>query len=194
MKNLLMKQFPKEWFDPFLLELIEDNLELMLTVSKKDPRIDYITTSGTSGVPLKFYIGAERTAIEYAYLVSSWKRAGYKLGDTMAVFRGKIVSKTPNGFRHEYDPVLRHHYYSTFHMDEKSIGKYIEHIRKIGPCFLHVYPSSVANLARYIKRNGIEPPENIKGIIAESENVPTPLFCQYFAACNITLDAWLSLI
>ena len=48
---------------------------------------------------------------------------------------------------------------------------YLEHIITIGPCFLHVYPSSIAALARFILRNGTHAPKNITGIIAESEIV-----------------------
>jgi len=56
-------------------------------------------------------------------------------------------------------------------MADENMERYLMHIRSIGPCFLHVYPSSVAGLARFIQREGIHPPGNIRGIIAESETV-----------------------
>ena len=89
----------------------------------------------------------------------------------MAVFRGQIVRPRRNGLRHEYDPLLRRHYYSNFHMSEDNMRRYLEHIAAIGPCFLHVYPSSVATLARFMQRRSIAPPANIRGILAGSENV-----------------------
>lgn len=129
------------------------------------------TTAGTSGIPLHFYMNADRSATEYAHLVVSWERAGYKIGVPMAVLRGRIVQQDRNGLYHEYDPILRHHYYSSFHMSDENVSRYLEHIATIGPCFMHVYPSNVVALARFILRNGEKAPKNIQGIIAESEIV-----------------------
>lgn len=152
-------------------DVVNKHLNEMCTVSLKSSNIDYVTTGGTSGVPLRFYIGADRSSIEYPYLLSSWKRIGFEIGMPLAVLRGRIVKSDKNGLYHEYDPILNHHYYSTFHMNDNNMKRYLDHIRTLGQCFLHVYPSSVANLARYIRRCKVEPPKNITGILAESENI-----------------------
>jgi len=143
----------------------------MCAVDPSGPGVDLVTTGGTSGRPLSFYMPADRSAIEYGFLTTSWRRVGYKMGMPLAVLCGRIVPPDRNSLRHEYDPILRYHYYSAFHMTDENMGRYLEHIGKIGPCFLHVYPSSVAALARFVSRNGVRPPGNIKGIIAESEIV-----------------------
>jgi len=152
-------------------DTINDHLEHMLTVSAKAANIDYITTGGTGGVPLRFYIGAGRSHIEYPYLISGWQRIGYQLGMPMAVIRGRVISPDSHGLPHEYDPLLRHHYYSNFHMTEENMERYLEHIRNLGPCYLHIYPSSVSNLARHMLRHKMKPIDSIRGILAESENV-----------------------
>lgn len=152
-------------------DTVNENLGTMLTVSPKTANIDYITTGGTGGVPLRFYIGADRSFIEYPYLISGWQRVGYRLGVPMAAIRGRIIAGGRTDLPYEYDPLLRHHHYSNFHMTEENMGRYLEHIRHIGPCFLHAYPSSVSNLARFMLRNKIKPLTNIRGILAESENV-----------------------
>ncbi len=151
--------------------VVRDHLGEMCTVAPTSPGVDFVSTGGTGGEPLNFYIGAGRSAVEYAHLVTSWGRAGYRLGTPMAVIRGRIVPENRSGLRHEYDPLLRHHYYSNFHMTDANMERYLRHIAGLGPCYLHVYPSSVAALARYIRRSGSAPPANIGGIIAESENV-----------------------
>ena len=143
----------------------------MCTVSPHLEGVDEITTGGTYGRPLTFYLGADRSAIEYAYLLACWRRVGFTPGTNLAVFRGRVVDADGTGLRHEYDPILRHHYYSTFHMNDKNMRRYLEHVRTLGSCFLHVYPSSVAMLARFVERAGIEPLRNIRGVIAESEIV-----------------------
>jgi len=150
---------------------VDKHLWQMLTVPPSHPLSDYGSTGGTGGKPLSFYMNADRSPTEYSYLVVSWERTGYKLGMPMAVLRGRVVNPDRNGFRHEYDPILRHHYYSSFYMSDENIARYLEHIATIGPCFLHVYPSSVATLARFILRKGTQAPKNVQGIIAESETV-----------------------
>jgi len=152
-------------------DAVIENLSDMCTKSVMARDVEIGTTAGTSGVPLRLYMNADKSATEYSYLVASWDRAGYKLGMPMAVFRGRAVQADRNGFRHEYDPILRHHYYSSFHMSDEHIARYLEHIATIGPCFVHVYPSIVAALARFILRSGTDVPKNIRGVIAESEIV-----------------------
>ena len=152
-------------------QVVIENILDMCTRSVNDTDVDFGSTGGTSGTPLHFYMSASRSRVEYAYLTMSWERIDYKLGMPMAVLRGRVVDPDRNGFHHEYDPILRHHYYSSFHMSDENMAQYLEHIAAIGPCFLHVYPSSIAALTRFILRNGTHAPKNIKSIIAESEIV-----------------------
>jgi phenylacetate-CoA ligase len=56
-------------------------------------------------------------------------------------------------------------------MSDENLERYLKHMAAIGPCYLHVYPSTVTALARFILRSGVNAPENIKGILAESEIV-----------------------
>jgi len=152
-------------------DTIRDNSCTMLTRGDEARDVKYVSTGGTSGTPLHFYIDANLHGIEYAYLTASWNRGGYAVDIPMAVIRGHSVHADQTGLRHAYDPLLRHHYYSSFHMSEENMKRYLDHIAQIGPCFLHVYPSTVAALARFILRNQSRAPENIQGIIAESETV-----------------------
>lgn len=152
-------------------QIVRENLPDLCTKSVRDIDVDFASTGGKSGEPLDFYVNASRTSVEYAHLTTSWERAGYTLGMPMAVLRGHVVRGDRNGLRHEYDPILRHHYYSGFHMSDQNMERYLEHISTIGCCFLHVYPSNVAALARFICRTGVKAPKNIQGIIAESEIV-----------------------
>ena len=150
---------------------IKDNSINMCSVSLTSKSVDYTSTGGTTGEPLHFYIGTDRSQKEFAYLVSSWGRAGYQLGTPLAVFRGQVIRIERQGMPYEYDPVLRRHFYSSFHMSEGNIKRYIEHLRQIGDCFLHVYPSTATLLAHYMQNWGVESLPNVRGIIAESEIV-----------------------
>lgn len=143
----------------------------MMTTSPESAGADYVSTGGSSGEPLGFHIGADRSAVEFAYLVASWQRVGYTPECVQAVFRGQVVNPDSTGLRHEYDPILRRHAYSNFHMSDADIRRYLAHISSIGPCFLHVYPSSIAALTRYLAQSGQPAPCNVRGILAGSEMV-----------------------
>jgi len=152
-------------------QTVIDNLSDMCKKNITNSDVDFVSTGGVSGAPLHFYLNADRSSVEYAYLTTSWERESYKLRMPMVVLRGRVVQADRNGLRHEYDPVLRHHYYSSFYMSDENMARYLDHISTIGPCFLHVYPSTVTALARFIIRNDRQAPNNIQGIIAESEIV-----------------------
>lgn len=164
------------------------NVKDLLLVDKNSSGVDYVTTGGTSGMPLTFYINASRSQIEYAYLVDGWKRAGFKLGDPKAVLRGRVTG-SKSGVHQSYDPIFNEHYYSNFHMSNDDMKSYISHIKTLKNCFLHVYPSSIYQLARFAKKENITF-HNIKGILAESENVypeqrtfvESVFNCRYFSS------------
>jgi phenylacetate-CoA ligase len=180
---------------PFLdRQTIRENPEALLVVRASRLNVDCVSTSGTSGMPLRFYIGAERSPTEYAYLTSGWERAGYQLDQQMAVFKGEIVSSDRTGLRHEYDPIFRRHYYSAFHLGDADLRRYLDHIATLGPCYLLAYPSVVAALVRFLRRSMQPAPSNIKAIIAESEIVypqqrvdAEAMFgCRYFSLYGLT--------
>jgi len=150
-------------------DVVRGHLRAMCTCSLDSSSVEIVSTGGTGGKPMQFVLPIERSVIEYAYLTASWQRIGFTLGTPLAVLRGRVVQPDRRGLRHEYDPVLQTHYYSSFHMSDENMRRYLEHIATIGPCFLHVYPSSVAALARFCRRSGARPPSNIRGVISESE-------------------------
>lgn len=150
---------------------IREHLTEMCTMPSNAPGVDYVSTGGSSGTPLGFYMGANRSAIEYAYLVAGWQRVGYAIETPQAVFRGQVVPPDRSGLRHVFDPLLRRHYYSNFHMSDADIERYLEHLRALGDCFLHVYPSSIAALTRFLRRTNTPAPGNVRGILAGSEIV-----------------------
>ena len=152
-------------------ETIRTSMNSMCTVSPGSSGVDYVATGGSSGEPLRFLIGSDRSAVEYAYLLASWERVGYRLGVPLAVFRGQVVKPWRDGFRHEHDPLLHRHYYSNFHMSPQDIRRYLEHIATLGPCYFLVYPSAIDTIARFLEESGTPAPSNIQGILAGSENV-----------------------
>jgi phenylacetate-CoA ligase len=179
---------------PFIdAETVRQHLHALCTARPDPGSADLISTSGTGGRPLRFFIVRDRSAFEYAHLVASWMRAGYQLGMPMAVLRGRVVPET-NGTHYLYDAFLRHHYFSTFQMNDANMARYLSRIEQLGPCYLHVYPSSIAMFARFMQRTRQGPLGNVRGIIAESEIVypdqrrfvAETLGCRYFSCYGHT--------
>jgi phenylacetate-CoA ligase len=147
------------------------NLQAMCTVDVESADVDYVSTGGSSGSPLRFYAPSSRSATEYAYLVACWERAGFRLGMPAAVLRGQVITQARKGMRYEFDPILRRHCYSNFHTAPEQLERYLAHIDTLGPCALMAYPSAAGVLARFAAHRNGAAPTNIRCALLGSENV-----------------------
>lgn len=145
----------------------------MMTAAPNGRGVDYVTTAGSSGTPLAFHIGAERSAVEFAHLTLCWERVGYRPGMSMAVLRGQEPPVSRAGFRYAYDPLLRHHVYSSFDLTETAMRWYVTHMNRVRPAFLHAYPSSAYTLTRFMAEHGLRFPDSLRAILLESEPLHT---------------------
>lgn len=151
--------------------VVRENWERMLTRPIASPGVSLVTTGGTSGEPMRFYMSSSRHAPEFAHLTSAWSRAGYRVGDPMAVLRGRLIKVPVKGMHYEYDPLFRHHYYSTFHMAPGDLRNYLDHMHRVKPRFIHAYPSSLFALAKFMRAEGLNFPSSIRAALLESEPV-----------------------
>lgn len=154
---------------PFLdKEIIKENMKQLISNKYKKKQIKYVTTGGSTGTPMGFYIDKrydfER---EWAFIANMWSRVGYdiKKKNKMVVLRGNIVK---SGF-YEYNNnklIL-----SSFDI-EKNIIEYIKLIENYNPQFIQAYPSAILIIANYILDNNIKVNfKDLKAIICSSENI-----------------------
>jgi len=148
---------------------VRANWQRMLTRPVNDPGIDLVATGGTSGEPMQFYMSSTRHAPEFGHLTACWSRVGYQPGDVFAVLRGRVITKPTNGMYHQYDPLFRYHYYSTFHMSPSDLRAYLGHMNKVQPKFLHAYPSSLFALVEFAASEGLTLPKSLRAVLFESE-------------------------
>ncbi len=175
-------------------ETVRDHLDAMSTTRWPTSMMDVVSTAGTNGKPLHFYINSDRSTGEYAHLIASWERVGYDLDQPLVVLRGRVIRLDRQGRRYEFDPLLRHHHFSALHLNDEHMQSCIECVRSVAPCFLHVYPSSVAALARFLRRMNGQALTGVQGVIAESEVVypeqrrfvEETLGCRYFSCYGQT--------
>lgn len=143
--------------------------EDFLTIAKK--HLDLVSTSGSSGTPLTFYLDKSRSPTEFAFVTDSWTKIGFSQNHKRAVFRGIQISHVDDK-PWEYEPALRELRLSPFHMTDTWMARYCDLIVEYGVTFLHGYPSALTILAGYVERNTrLDVQEQIKGIIASSEGL-----------------------
>lgn len=158
---------------PFLTKtVIQNNLDDLIAENYPRSRLENVMTGGSTGNPLAFYDEKGiSTARERAFIYSLWNRVGFNPGDKRVVLRGKIVQSANKDRFWKYNPLDRVLVLSSYQMTDKTLPKYVEKIRQFKPDFLHVYPSAITILARFMKENHIGPFPSVKALLCASENV-----------------------
>jgi len=133
--------------------------------------LDEVSTSGSSGTPLSFFLDKDRSAAEWAFVQDSWSKVGFSPKDIRAVFRGlhlQDVDRTP----WEFEPSLGELRLSPFHLTDHWMNKYCALIARYNASFLHGYPSALDIFASYVlrsKRTDIA--GRVRGVLAISETL-----------------------
>ncbi len=158
---------------PFLTkDMVRDDLQNLVAENYAKSKRIYITTGGSTGIPLGLYYekGKNRSK-ELAFMTAQWRRVGYRIGDKLAVLRGNVVSETDRGKFWEFEPIMNRLILSSYHMTDGKLPLYIKQIRRFSPKYLHVYPSALTILARFMEKKDSKPFESLQAILAGSENM-----------------------
>ena len=158
---------------PYLTkEIIRENSPDLVAKNYLRSKLQYITTGGSTGMPLGFY--QERRASnsrEWAFMLTQWERVKFKIGNKRAILRGNIVQSVSKGKFWEYNPIDKTLIFSSYHMTDHTLPNYVKKINEFRPDFLHVYPSVITILARFMKENNIAPFTSVKALLCSSENL-----------------------
>src|SRR5262249_39766127 len=108
---------------PFLekKDLIDNLAKLTSTGVSPSQRL-YITTGGSTGVPVGFYLqkGISRPK-EQAFWETIWRRGGYFDGARLAVIRGHVVNTKAEGRIASYDATRDWLMLSSYHLSEERL-------------------------------------------------------------------------
>lgn len=155
---------------PYLTkEIIKNNLEDLVAKNYSEKDLQYVTTGGTTGVPMGFYENKKTSKIiEWAFITSQWARMGYNINkrNRCVILRGIPVE---DGYymRKGNDLIL-----SSFKMSEDNMEQYIKLIENFNPDFIQAYPSSISILSNYILSNNKNINiKNLKAVLCGSENL-----------------------
>jgi phenylacetate-CoA ligase len=180
------ERFAAHGVDPSKLEALEQLADYPL-LTKQDlllnreqmvnPEFDakqrlYITTGGSSGVPVGFYLHKNVSRPkEQAYLEAQWSRRGYRVGDRVAVIRGGITSSKAGGSISYFDATRNWLILSSYHLTLEHLPEYVAALNRFRPQHLHAYPSAALMLARVLEQTGLKLDFKLTSLLCGSEKL-----------------------
>ncbi len=180
------RSFAKAGFDPSLLsssdelincpmltkEDIQKNLNDLTSKNVPDSQKLYITTGGSTGLPVGFHLqkGISRPK-EQAFMEANWRRIGYFDKARLALIRGHVTDSRSGGKIISYDATRNWLLLSSSHLTDERIPEYLDELEKFGPDFLYVSPSPVSQLAELMERHSQAWRVPIQGIFCGSEQL-----------------------
>jgi len=155
-------------------DLLEHREEMVSDAFGPASRL-YITTGGSTGVPVGFYLykGVSR-AMETAFLEAVWSRAGYFEGARLALLRGHVTSSKSSGQISSYDAARDWLLLSSSHLTADRLPRYLAELERFKPDLLYVYPSSALLLAGLLQAAGQPWRLPLRGLLCGSERLTEP--------------------
>lgn len=160
---------------PYLTkEIIQNNIESLVSSKYKRSKLNIVTTGGSTGVPLGFYVDKDyEIARENAFIDFLYTRINYKNSEKTFVLRGRVVEGT-NKKKNTYfqrRKINNELLASSYHLNNENIKYYVEELNKYNPVCIKAYPSSLSLISNYVINNNIKIETDVKSIILASENI-----------------------
>jgi phenylacetate-CoA ligase len=135
----------------------------------------YLTTGGSTGVPVGFYLerGVSRPK-EQAFLEALWRRAGYFDTARLAVIRGYVTTDRARGSIASHDATRDWLMLSSYHLTQERYPEYVAALERFRPDLLHAYPSAALQLAGFLKAAGRTLRVKLRGVLCGSERLTLP--------------------
>jgi len=144
-----------------------------------------IRTGGTTASPFAFKMDTySRRQKERAYIFDIWSEAGYRPFDTRVVFRGNI-----GGHLIRYNRLENAWQISPAQLTRKTCPDVLSVLRRLGPFFLHVYPSSLFTLIEALGRSAFRSLQ-VCGVMAGSEAFPLKQMESFEGEYGIPVAHW----
>jgi len=143
----------------------------LLALGRSRASREIVSTGGTSGEPIRFWIDRGRSSTEWAFMTWQWRSAGYRLGSRRAVLRGTPVRESGSQRLHHWHPLLDELALSTFDLTAETLPRYLDLIARYRPEFLHAYPSSAEHFARLLEDVPPSRRPRFRALLLGSENL-----------------------
>lgn len=157
-------------------EMLRKNCEEIFTLPKNKSVLS--KTGGTTGVALEVRFTKKDVEERFSMLDHFRNNYGYKLGEKTAWFSGKTLLNDKDIRKNRFwksDYLFDVHYYSTFHISDRTAKYYLENLIKFKPKYMIGFPSSLLELARIGKKLNIDFPKGIRAIFGTAETITEQL-------------------
>lgn len=160
---------------PFLdKQTIRDHFEEFIPLNFRKRLLFKKATSGTTGSPLSILMDRELIQSEHAFIARQYRWAGCTDECKIASFRGDIIVPVeqikPAYWR--YNRCSRELLFSSYHLSEDTIDKYLRRLNEFDPELIYAYPSFIFLIARHVKRNSVNISlPSLRGIVTSSETL-----------------------
>lgn len=140
---------------PYLTkEIVLKNNEDLTSRDFPKRNIKTACTGGTSGTPMQFHVDRQTHDVyEQAFVWRHWNWVGYQRFDRKIVLRGEIIKNKQKYRRNIKENAF---IFSSYHLDEKHIEKYLEIIDRFTPKVIQGYPSSLEIFARHLHDKNVK--------------------------------------
>ena len=146
-----LKQFPV-----LTKEKIMRNPSMLIADNLRSKKGYPITTSGSTGDKLKFYVDDDCLKKEAAFNMRAYIQQGAKMYDTPSVWLRRYVPKDSNSSLWYYDSELKRLYMSAYHLNDKTIGEYVKKINEGNYQTMCTYPSAAYIFACLCEENNLK--------------------------------------
>lgn len=177
------KQFAKSInFDSFTMDelnklpivnksLLRENYTSFLNEKYDYNKLQFKSTSGSSGQPFKVPKSYYSDGIEQCMLYRAWSmNPAYKYSFHKPCIVLRSFSPKQGEPPYKVDKILNYWYLSPFDINKQNLATYIQFIKKSKAQLLRGYPSSIYILTLLLKENNIRLPQ-MKTLFTSSENL-----------------------
>ncbi|MDI6844037.1 MAG: AMP-binding protein [Anaerosomatales bacterium] len=158
-----------EHIEPIDKEVLRAQLDDMRSAQWTKRNSKLVSTGGTTGAQVGIWLERDASLRDWAHVVRSWGRVGFRLDEPRVVLRGVRFGGEHREVVH-YEPVRRELYVSPFDLDAEHLPEIMDAIDGFGARFMHGYPSALETLGRaYVSLGRCVP--KLQALLVVSENV-----------------------
>jgi len=147
------------------------NSHLFVNSLYNSHKLNCISTTGTTGTPLRTYFNSDARQLNYAFYDRFLHSVSLNSKGKRATFGGRVIvspeQKKPPFWR--FSTFQKNLLLSSYHLTNENIPSYIEQLSMFKPNLIDTYPSSIYTLANYMNENRINGRSITKGIVTSAE-------------------------
>lgn len=193
MDNVKYYQLHNSCFDiekmPFIdKKIVRSSFRDFQTKNIQSIKYFYVVTGGSTGVPMKYLQSKNVWAKELAFVINNFQCYGYSVGEKKASFRGGDFDNLKKDQYWKMNPIYNEVHFSPFHINEKTVKKYVDKLNNDKILYFHAYPSAMETLMKFMKMQKLTLDYRPKAVFLISENYTMEQVRELkdFFKCNIS--------